>query len=164
MKRRFINYGTMFLLSVVVGLLAYMISNRIMISHSDDIFGKYSTEDYEYLLEIVEKAVVEGKDIHTQEIPKDVYYKIEQSSNEEAITFTCSLIKRELYSPEMTITLSKEDKKILSKDFIETEEDYNRMCNRQAKFFSVAIGIACAIVIMAVYTMYSNIQMSKSKH
>lgn len=167
MKRRFINYGTMFLLSVMAGFLAYMISNRMIISNRDDIFGKYSKDDYEYLLEIAEKVIVEGGEgIHTEEIPKDVYYKIETFSNEEDnITFTYGLSKNRLKnSPKMTITLSKKDKKILSKDSIyETEEDYKKVCNNQAKFFSVLIGIVCAIVIMGLYTMYSSIQMSKPK-
>lgn len=166
MKRRFINYGTMFLLSVMVGFLAYMISNRMIISNRDDIFGKYSKDDYKYLLEIAEKAVVDGEGIHTEEIPKDVYYKIETFSNEEDnITFTYGLSKNGLKnSPKMTITLSKEERKILSKDSIyETEKDYKRICNNQAQFFSVLIGIVCAMLIMVFYTMYSNIQMSKPK-
>lgn len=133
-KRRFINYGTMFLLSVMVGILACMISNRVIRNNSDAIFGKYSKEDYEYLLEIAEKAVVEGKGIHTEEIPKDVDYTIEQLSNvndkENNITFTYSLSRSGLNSPKMTITLSKENKKILSKHSIyKTEEDYIRVCN-----------------------------------
>lgn len=155
-KRRFNSYGKTLLLSVMVGFFVYIISNGMIINNCNAIFGEYSKDDYEYLLEIAEKAVVEGKGIHTEEIPKDVDYKIEQFSNGEDIKFTYALSKKGLLeiSPEVTITLSVEDKKILSQDFQwETEEEFIKRCNNQAKFFSVILGCFGAIVILVFYCL-----------
>lgn len=139
-ERRFQRWK-IFLLSAIIGLFAYEVSNIIFICNQNAIFGEYSKEDYKYLLGIVKKTIIEGKGIHTEGIPKDVYYLIEQPGNADMEDITCEYGLKSNVECKITIILSGKDKEILSKDSIyETEERYKRVRNEKIDILSIIIG------------------------
>lgn len=150
-KRRFINWGTVMIFTIMLGIIVCKISHTIIIKINSDTFEAYSEDDYRYLLEIAKTAVTEGKGIDTSKIPKDVIYEISGSKSGETI-FTYEL-KRDVnfrlqlpLTPNMTVTLSK-DQRILSKDSnYESKEKFTEECKRKMLLWPLMIGFWCWII------------------
>lgn len=165
-KRRFINWGTMFLLSVIVGIVAYTVAYGCFINNCSYVLKAYSKDDYDYLVEIAEKTITEGKGINTEKIPKDCYYSIEQLENSDEITVEYRLKNQSdgfllsLLSPDkgMVITLSKDNKILSAVSLYESEETYITMCKRSMLFFSVMVGgIVWILMLLVAYIIMSKV-------
>lgn len=166
-KRRFINLGTMLLLSIIVVFLAYGVSYRYFMN-SYDVFESYSKDVYDYLVEIAEKTITEGKGINTQGIPEDIEsYQINKYGDRVIFEYGLKW-NHEMFwytsQPKMTITLSK-DNKILNKESnYETKEKYIEDCKNQMSGWSMMIGLLLGMAIFMFYVMGRCIRNSeKSK-
>lgn len=162
-KRRFINYGTMFLLSVIVGLFTYKVYNRNLICKYDDVFEEYSEDEYDYLVEIAEKTITE-RGINTEEIPEDVYYEIVQADNSNTI-FKYGLKRHNngfSDSPEQTIILSKDNRILEKKSADEIKETYIEQCEKSMTTAPRIIGILVWMFCFLTYMVGRGNRESKA--
>lgn len=156
---------------LIIGIISFFISYNIIyynftIPYYEEALNSYDADAYEYLYEIAENCIVDGKGIVESAIPEDVIeYDIHKTK--DGITFKYILGNNEgielASQAVMSIELSNSYEILSQKPNYSSEEEYVKVIKGRIKYNTSFLAVLTAGVILLIILFIAAISEKKKK-